>query len=175
MLGTLKNDHPDHFREALRISPGTFDKIVDLIMHDPVFSNNSNHPQIPIEMQLAIALYQLGHNGNSTSLQSVANWASVSKGMVHLVTRRVMTAILCLEFKKLAVHFPTTSEKEKAKDWVQAHSCRAWRDGWCFVDETLIPLSNGPYWYGESYFDRKCNYLLNIQVFISLLSFFSCG
>src|SRR6266481_7974083 len=52
VLGTLKNDHPDHFHKALRISPGTFDKIVDLIMH---VSNNSNHPQIPIEMQLANA------------------------------------------------------------------------------------------------------------------------
>ena len=116
VLGTLKNDCSDHFREALRISPGTFDKIIDLIMHDPVFSNNSNHPQIPIEMQLAIALYQFGHDGNSTSLQSVANWASVSQGMVHLITHWVMTAILRLEFKKLAVHFPTASEKEKAKD-----------------------------------------------------------
>ena len=31
---------------------------------------------------------------------------------------------------------------------------------------TLVPFSNHPYWYGESYFDWKCNYSLNIQVFI---------
>src|SRR5467141_4751535 len=89
--------------------------------------------------------------------------------MVHLVTCQVMTAVLHPEFRKLAVHFPTPSEKEKAKDWVQAHSCKAWRRGWCFVDGTLFPLSNRPYWYGESYFDQKCNYSLNIQVFIYLL------
>jgi hypothetical protein len=166
VLGTLKNDRPDHFREALRVSPGTFDRIVDQITHDPVFSNNSNYAQIPVETQLAIALYRFGHDGNSASLQSVANWAGVSKGMVHLVTRRIMMAILRPEFRRSAVRFPTPSEKEKAKDWVQAHSCKAWRGGWCFVDGTLVPLSNRPYWYGESYFDRKCNYSLNVQVFI---------
>src|SRR5882672_11384259 len=82
-------------------------------MDDPVFTNNSNYPQIAIETQLAIALYQFGHDGNSASLQSFANWAGVSKRMVHLVTRWVMTAVLCPEFRKLAVHFPTPSENDE--------------------------------------------------------------
>jgi len=63
-----------------------------------------------------------------------------------------------------AVRLPTPEEKIKAKDWVEAHSCRAWQHGWIFVDGTLIPLFDRPHWYGESYFDRKCNYSLNIQV-----------
>ena len=62
----------------------------------------------------------------------------------------------------------TEDEKEDAKMWVEAHSCKAWRDGWCLVDGTLIPLYDRPHWYGESYFDRKCNYSLNFQV--SLIS-----
>jgi hypothetical protein len=62
------------------------------------------------------------------------------------------------------VRMPTAAEKERAKRWVQRHSCKAWRDGWCFVDGTLVPLDQRPTWYGESYFDRKCNYSLNIQV-----------
>src|SRR5882672_11484090 len=84
VLSTLKDDFPDHFREALHITPQTFDRIIDQIMDDPVFTNNSNYPQITLEKQLAIALYQFGHDGNSASLQSVANWAGVSKGMVHI-------------------------------------------------------------------------------------------
>ena len=32
------------------------------------------------------------------------------------------------------------------------------------MDGTLVPLSKRPTWFGESYFDRKCNYSLNIQV-----------
>jgi hypothetical protein len=94
----------------------------------------------------------------------VRKWAGVSKGLVKLATRRVMTALLSPEFMKQAVQLPTDEEKEEAKIWVEEHSCRAWRDGWCLVDGTLIPLYNRPYWYGESYFDRKCNYSLNIQV-----------
>src|SRR5467141_3694573 len=103
VLSTLKDDHPDHFHEALCITPWTFDRIIDQIMDDPVFTNNSNYPQIALETRLAIALYQFGHDGNSASLQSVENWAGVSKGMVHLVTCWVMTAVLCPEIRKLAV------------------------------------------------------------------------
>ncbi|THU94473.1 hypothetical protein K435DRAFT_819994 [Dendrothele bispora CBS 962.96] len=59
---------------------------------------------------------------------------------------------------------PTEAEKEEAKTWVEKHSCPEWRDGWCMVDGSLIPLYARPYWYGESYFDRKSNYSLNVQV-----------
>jgi hypothetical protein len=117
-----------------------------------------------VELQLAVVLYRFGHDGNAASIQGVANWAGLGKGTVHLITRRVMTAVLRPEFMQNAVHMPTDAEKEQAKQWVHKHSCKGWRDGWCFVDGTLVPLDERPHWYGESYFDRKCNYSLNIQV-----------
>jgi len=86
VLMTLKQRCPDHFRLALRVSPNTFDQILEQINDDPVFSNDSSNGQMPIEQQLAIALYQFGHNGNAASLQQVANWAGVGKGTVALVT-----------------------------------------------------------------------------------------
>jgi hypothetical protein len=46
---------------------------------------------------------------------------------------------------------------------VEEHLCKAWQNGWCLVDGTLIPLFAQPYWFGESYFDRKCCYSLNMQ------------
>ncbi|KAL6301143.1 hypothetical protein BKA93DRAFT_739202 [Sparassis latifolia] len=164
VLTVLKPRRPDLFREELRVSPATFDRIVTEIEQDPVFYNNSQNPQMPVDEQLAILLWRFGHDGNAAGLQQVANWAGVGKGTVLLVTRRVMTAILRPNFRKIAVRFPTEEEKEEAKRWVENHSCRAWRDGWCMVDGTLIPLYDRPYWYGESYFDRKCNYSLNVQV-----------
>lgn len=164
VLTSLKAGRPDHFRDALRVSPTTFDKLVDKLRHDPVFCNNSNNAQISVEEQVAVGLYRFGHNGNAASLQGVANWAGLGKGTVHLITRRFLTAVLRPEFMKSAVRLPTPEEKEKAKAWVEAHSCSAWRDGWCFVDGTLVPLDERPVWFGESYFDRKCNYSLNIQV-----------
>ena len=164
ILMCLKTERPDHFRSALRINPDTFDALVEAIENDPVFQNNSQHPQMPVEQQLAITLYRFGHDGNASGLQAVANWAGVGKGTVSVVTRRVMTAILRPSFMKNAVCYPTEEEKEEAKRYVEQHSCHAWRNGWCFVDGTLVPLASRPAWYGESYFDRKSRYSLNFQV-----------
>jgi len=83
---------------------------------------------------------------------------------VLLITRRVLTALLRRDFLDKAVRPPTAEEKEEAKQWVEDHSCYAWRNGWLFVDGTLIPLYFRPFWYAEAYFDRKSNYSLNIQI-----------
>lgn len=164
VLHAYKSTRPDKFREQLRVNPSTFDRLVARLEADPVFANNSDNAQMPVEEQVAIALYRFGHYGNAASLQEVANWAGCGKGTVDLVTRRVMTAILRPDFLDEYVRHPTPAEKEKAKDWVESHSCRAWRKGWCMVDGTLVPFDERPFWYGESYYDRKCNYSLNIQV-----------
>ncbi|KAJ7663508.1 hypothetical protein B0H17DRAFT_872077, partial [Mycena rosella] len=163
VLTALKLGRADHFRQALRVTPRTFDALVAALEDDPIFFNNSNHPQLPVDQQLAVALYRFGHDGNAASFQSVANWAGLGKGTVHLITRRVMTAVLRPGFMQSAVRMPTQEEKEDAKRWVAKHSCHRWRHGWCFVDGTLVPLDERPTWYGESYFDRKCNYSLNFQ------------
>ncbi|KAI5830830.1 hypothetical protein K523DRAFT_271410 [Schizophyllum commune Tattone D] len=164
LLTVLKPHRPDKFRENLRVTPATFDKLLAAIQNDPVFYNNSQNDQIDVSHQLAIALYRFGHFGNAVSLQKVANWSGYSKGTVNLVTRRVMTALLRPSFRERCVRRPTDTEKERAKQWVEAHSCKEWRDGYCMVDGTLVPLYTRPYFFGESYFDRKCNYSLNIQV-----------
>ena len=164
VLKILKVERPDHFREILRVTPYTFDKLREKIEDDSVFFNKSNNPQIPVEEQLAITLYRFGHDGNAASQASVGRWAGTGKGSPALHTKRVMTAVLRPPFMNEAVRLPTPEEKIKAKDWVEAHLCRVWRHGWIFVDGTLIPLFDRPHWYGESYFDRKCNYSLNIQV-----------
>ncbi|KAF7333256.1 DDE Tnp4 domain-containing protein [Mycena sanguinolenta] len=90
-----------------------------------VFSNSSNNAQMPVEEQLAIILFRFGHSGNAAGLQKVANWGGVAKGTVILVTRRVMTAILHPDFMSEFVWMPTAAEKEKAKVWVESHSCKA--------------------------------------------------
>ena len=80
-----------------------------------------------------------------------------------------MTAVLRPEFMNEAVCFLDAEEKEVAKKWVHQHSCRAWINGWCLVDGTLVPLVERPHWFGESYFDQKNSYLLNIQACFWLL------
>ncbi|KIL57516.1 hypothetical protein M378DRAFT_33627, partial [Amanita muscaria Koide BX008] len=163
-LHVWKNTRPDRFRTNLRVDPMTFDKIVAKIIDDPIFANDSRNAQLPVEEQLGVALFRFGHDGNAASMQKVADWTGLGKGTVHLCTRRVIIAITRPHFMQDAVRMPTPAEKSKAKAWVQKHSCRAWRNGWCFVDGTLVPLCDRPYWFGQSYFDRKQNYSLNIQI-----------
>lgn len=175
VLDVDKLENPADFRLFLHVNPTTFDEMVNHLSKHHVFHNNSANGQMPIEDQLAIILYHFGHFGNAAGLRKVARWSGYGKGTILLVTRRVMTAILDKEFMNQAVRLPNKMEKEKAKQWVEVHSCKGWHDGWCMVDGTLIPLFDKPFWYGESYFDRKSNYLLNIQVCVSKYLLYSAN
>jgi hypothetical protein len=162
VLVQFKEDDPQRFRRNLRVSPETFDSLVSRIEGHPVFSNNSRNPQTPTYIQLAIALFRFGHDGNAASVESIAQWAGVSVGLVVKSTRRVIVAFLSLHDS--IIRWPTEPEKEEAKAWVESVSCEAWRGGFCMVDGTLVPLFEKPGHHGEVYFDRKSNYSLNIQV-----------
>ena len=52
-------DTRDHARfvDMLRVSPQVFDVILYFIHDHPVFQNNSNNPQAPVQTQLAVTLY----------------------------------------------------------------------------------------------------------------------
>ena len=52
--------------------------------------------QFPIQVQLAVALYQFGHNGNAASVGGVAQWGGISEGEVVKYTHRVIIAFLAL-------------------------------------------------------------------------------
>lgn len=162
VLVDFKNHDHKRFRRNLRVLPSTFDGLVAAIEDHPVFENNSNRKQFPVEIQLAIALFRFGHDGNATSVESVAQWAGVSVGLVVKSTRRIMIAFLSMH--DTVVRWPSADEKEAAKEWVEAVSCEAWRGGFCMVDGTLIPLFEKPGHHGEAYFDRKSNYSMNVQV-----------
>ncbi|KAF7328200.1 DDE Tnp4 domain-containing protein [Mycena venus] len=158
VLVEFKENDPKRFRRNLRVLPETFDELVTRIEDHPVFFNNSRHPQTPVYIQLAIALYRFGHHGNAASVESIAQWAGISVGLVVKCTHRIIIAFYEV------IRWPTEAEKEEAKDWVEAVSCRDWRGGFCMVDGTLVPLFEKPGHYGEAYFDRKSNYSLNVQL-----------
>ena len=155
------------FRQNLRVLPHTFDQLVQHIEEHPVFHNQSNCQQFPVEIQLAITLFHFGHDDNSTSVEAVAQWAGVSVGTVIKATRQVIIAFLLLHDSVIC--WPNEEEKKAAKDWVEKESCPSWRDGFCMVDGTLIPLFEKPGHHGEAYFDQKSNYSLNVQVGMSPL------
>ncbi|KAJ3871440.1 hypothetical protein F5051DRAFT_340885 [Lentinula edodes] len=162
VLELYKKDDPKRFRRNIRVSPSTFDELLARICDHPVFMSQGSAHQIPIQHQLAIAMFRFGHFGNGASVESIAQWAGMSAGTVVNATRRVMVAFLALHDD--VIHWPTARMKEEAKEWVEAATCAAWRNGWIFVDGTLIPLAEKPAYHGEAYFDRKSNYSLNVQV-----------
>jgi hypothetical protein len=168
LLNDYKLDFPDIFRSYLRIDPACFDALVAAIKDDEVFHNNSNHPQMPVEEQVVIALYRFGHYGNAASTIKVALQFGVGYGTIHLVTTRVMKATCTERFRAASVQWANRAAKEAAKQWVSDVSCPAWRNGWLMVDGTLVPLFRRPGHFGNVWFDRKSNYSLNVQVCFDL-------
>ncbi|KAF7372012.1 DDE Tnp4 domain-containing protein [Mycena venus] len=81
-LGTMKDNRADHFWQELRLSLFTFDKLVQGVGNDPIFSNDSKKAQMWVEDQSAITSFCLGLSGNAAigSPQRVANWAGVVVG-----------------------------------------------------------------------------------------------
>jgi hypothetical protein len=164
LLHVYKHSRPAFFRSYLRIDPDCFDALVATISDDPVFHNDSNNAQMPVEEQLAIALYRFGHYGNAASTLKVALQFGVGYGTVRLCTSRVMKACCSARFRDAAVQWSGPEAKEAAKQWVEDASCPAWRNGWLMVDGTLVPLFQRPAFFGNTWFDRKSNYSLNVQV-----------
>ncbi|KAF7308036.1 DDE Tnp4 domain-containing protein [Mycena kentingensis (nom. inval.)] len=95
LLRTYENDQK-RFQNMLRLTPYCFDVLLHLIQDHPIFSNNSNNAQAPVEQQLAVALYRLGRYGNGASVHDIARIAGCSEGSVENFTKRVFTAIASL-------------------------------------------------------------------------------
>jgi len=164
LLTNWKVNWPEIFRSYLRITPQCFDDLVATLHDDPIFHNDSNNQQTPVDKQVAIALYRFGHYGNAASQMKVALWAGVGYGTVSLFTSRVMAATCSDRFRHSALRWANDEAKETAKNWVENASCPAWRNGWLMVDGTLVPLFIRPSFFGNTWFDRKSNYSLNVQV-----------
>ena len=58
-----------------------------MIETHPILSNDAYISQYPVNKQLAVALFQFGHNGNAASVEAVAQWAGVNAGSVVNSTR----------------------------------------------------------------------------------------
>jgi hypothetical protein len=164
LLNRWKTDFPEIFRSYLRVTPECFDDLFEALRNDPVFQNQSQNEQMPVNEQLAIALYRFGHFGNSASITKTAHFFGVGFGTVVNVTKRVMAATCRERFRRTVMRWPDADAKEAAKTWVEEVSCPAWRDGWLMVDGTLVPLFGRPSFYGNTWFDRKHNYSMNVQV-----------
>ncbi len=152
------------FQHMLRVSPLVFRVIIELIKDHPIFHNNSNNSQAPVEFQLAVTLFRMGRFRNAASLEDIAREAGCAEGTVELYTERCFVAIMSLH--DIFVRPLTEEEKEREKKWMddQVGFRGLWREGWIMYDGTIIVLYSRPGLDGDAYYTRKCNYGLNLQV-----------
>ncbi|KAG2048435.1 hypothetical protein BDR06DRAFT_984800 [Suillus hirtellus] len=129
---------PDKFLRKHCVSPAVFNKLIEHIQPHAIFYNNSNNPQLPIPIQLAIFLNGIGHYGNAATTQDLAEWAGVSE------------------------------ERKRAQQWVEGRTCQEWCGGFLCVNGTPFNLFQKPGWHGEGFFDKNSNYSLTTQVVILL-------
>ena len=83
---------------------------MELIEDHGIFHNNSYVPQHLVPIQLAIFLVRVGHYGNASSPEYVAQWAGVCVGMVINATYCCLVAFLALYDE--VVMMPPEEEKE---------------------------------------------------------------
>ena len=152
------------FEQMLRISPYIFDTVLSLIEDHPVFRNDSNHPQTPVKLQLAVALYRMGRYGNEASIQDIARTAGCSEGSMENYTDCCFDAIEDLQ--EFFIRKLTPEEKEQEKKWIdeQLGFKGRWREGWVMYDGTIVVLHQRPGLNGDAYYTRKATYGLNVQV-----------
>ncbi|KAG2335941.1 hypothetical protein BDR05DRAFT_860634, partial [Suillus weaverae] len=94
LLDKWRLENPWRFRRKLQVDPEVFVELINRIIHHPVFYNNSNNPQLPVPVQLAIFLNGIGHYRNAATAEDMADWAGVSVGTVYNCYWHVMVAIL---------------------------------------------------------------------------------
>jgi len=78
----------------LYVSPFVFEFILLFIKDHPIFTNNSNNSQAPVDVQLAVILYCMGQFGNGAS--DIVCIAGCSEGSVEKYTDQCFKAIKLL-------------------------------------------------------------------------------
>jgi hypothetical protein len=71
LLGNFGHSCQHLFHKKLCVNPDIFDDILNQISGHLIFTNQSNNPQLPIAIQLAIFLNCAGHYGNAISPEDV--------------------------------------------------------------------------------------------------------
>ncbi|KAG2060974.1 hypothetical protein BDR06DRAFT_979248 [Suillus hirtellus] len=157
---------PDLFQKKLCVPPETFDDILNQISNHHVFHNQSNNPQLPVAVQLAIFLNRVGHYGNASSPKDISQWAGVSVGSVINCMNRIMAALLA-EHNNF-ISFPTLNSIDAAH--AQAYAlktlgCPEWQNGILAIDGSFFNLYQRPGLFGDAFYSRKSHFSLNCQTF----------
>ncbi|SCV69349.1 BQ2448_2369 [Microbotryum intermedium] len=151
------------FQKTLRMTRTAFNQLHDAERH-PVFQSKGKKRQTAVKDQLAVALWRFGGFGNRASAEAAADWSDYSLGAVLMFTNRVTFALNDPEFRRNVIRWPNRIEREASKKWMEETTCWEWRNGWCMVDGTLVPIARRPKWFSRSFTSRKISYAINVQI-----------
>lgn len=149
----------DRFRSFFRMSRPAFTALYQIIKHNTVFHNSSRNPQIDPSIQLATALYFFGISGSNT-VRSAAQ-LGIGEGTTQLYIRRIMIALIHLSAQYITWPTPGSVELRHMRAKIEYESQFPGCIG--FLDGTDINLLRAPSWHGETYFNRKKKYAINVQ------------
>ncbi|OAV98528.1 hypothetical protein PTTG_01830 [Puccinia triticina 1-1 BBBD Race 1] len=149
-LGRLFDMRPADFKQSVQTTKSGFVWLLNQIINNAVFHNNSRRPQLPIPHQLALTLERLGSNGNGALVGRFAQNLSVAHGTVVKVSRRVIRAINSLDSEFIV--WPDCNRRLEISEVMKEEGFKG-----CigFVDGATIPLYQRPGLDGEVYWDRK--------------------
>ncbi|MBW0462486.1 hypothetical protein O181_002201 [Austropuccinia psidii MF-1] len=131
-----------------------FQRLVALIQDDTIFHNSSIFKQRVPDIKLAVALAQLGSNGNGASLGKLGILFVVSNGAIVLYTQAIIKALI--KYEKEYIIWPNSQKQLEASQVILA---KVFPGCVGLIDGSLIPLSQRTPRDGEAYFDHKSRYL----------------
>ncbi|KAK4694910.1 nuclease HARBI1, partial [Phenoliferia sp. Uapishka_3] len=136
-------------------------KLVDIVSEDPVIANRRKGA--PPQTLVLVWLWRARLYGNGGSVFKTAQWAGISSGAVVAYSRLVVDA-LCRRTKDF-VTYPTPEERLRAAQyqWIKV-PVDGWQYGIIMIDGTTVNFDSRPGFDGNSYFDRKFEYSMNLQV-----------
>jgi hypothetical protein len=140
-----------------------FEHVLGHIVGASVFANRSSRQQAPVEMQLHLALYRFGCDGNGASIGKVARRFGVSEGTVINYTERVVEALYAIRGQHIC-WYRDDSKRRQVKQRIEKKSGFPHCLG--AVDGTDIVLAVRPELDGSAYFNRKARYALNAQIVV---------
>ncbi|CAB5364010.1 unnamed protein product [Rhizophagus irregularis] len=144
------------FKKIIRMNSINFQKLVSLLITHPIFQNNSNHSQAPVELQLAIFLRRIG---SKEDIFGLCSRFGIAEGTVYLYCKRVMIAIFSL--KKTLVKWPTGEAKQNIHKGFK--NIGEMEDVIGAIDGSHIVLANAPLRQSETYWNRKKRYSIQLH------------
>ena len=153
------------FKKVIRMDPDNFQRLVSLLNTHPIFQNNSNHLQAPVELQIAIFLKRIGSKENIFELCSRFG---IAEGTVYIYCKRVIISILSL--KKTLVKWPTGEDKQDVHRGFKNIGGMDNIIG--AIDGSHIVLANAPLKQPETYWNRKKRYSIQLQGIIDYRDMF---